>query len=79
MTIFHAFCQKKETVAFPEMSFDLTGTSSTEKEESIRYKNGEKISCFDQGSKAVNAKTYISTSTDKIDTRELLWIGISKQ
>lgn len=78
MTGFYTFVEEQKSITFPEKPFDLGGRPSTEKEQSVRYKQMPMKPAFDDGSPRIDSKAEVCVSADDIDTGKVTVVSIFK-
>ena len=78
MTGFHSFVKKKETVAFPEETFDTSGGSAAEQEQSIGNEETHPVTVGNDRGKRIDTQSHVCISANEVDGREVGSIGISK-
>lgn len=78
VTAFHSFVKKKETVTFPQKSFDFGSRSSAEKEQGVWDKQVHVKSVFNDRCQGINSIPEICAAADDVDACKVTGIGIFK-
>lgn len=78
MTGFYAFVKEKESITFPEKSFDPGGRPSTEKEQGVRHKQMHMKPAFNNGCQRIDPEAEVRVTTDDIDTGKVTVVSIFK-
>lgn len=75
---FHTLVKQKESVPFPEKTFDPGRGVPAEKKQRVGDKEAHLVSLFDHGGKGIDPVTHVGVTADDVDAGKGVWVSILK-